>query len=178
MNFQYHVDKSTAVVGVYELTPDCFSDSRGQIWTSFHPSYVEGCDIGGLKFEHDKFAHNSKNVLRGLHGDYKSYKVVLCPFGEVFQVALDCRENSSTFAQHHTTILSGKNRKMLLLPPGVANGFLVLSKEAVYNYKLAYTGSYADHDKQFTVRFDDPKYNIPWPKKDYILSERDSQVNA
>ena len=71
------------------------------------------------------------------------------------------------------TSLSAINKKTLLIPPGVANGFLVLSKESIYSYKLAYNGKYKDTKDQFTINYDDPLFNIKWPKRNYILSKRD-----
>jgi dTDP-4-dehydrorhamnose 3,5-epimerase len=129
-----------------------------------------------LNFLHDKLSLNKKNVLRGLHGDLSSYKLVSCVYGEVFQVVADFRKKSSTFGKYYSTKLSQKNKKILLIPPGVANGFLVLSKESIYNYKLAYKGKYKDYDKQFTIKFDNKLFNIKWPKRKYIMSARDRLI--
>ena len=69
--------------------------------------------------------------------------------------------------------LSHKNPKMILLPPGFGNAFMVISDYAVYNYKLSYKGSYNDHDEQFTYKWNNPTININWPNIDPIVSERD-----
>ena len=173
MSMNYKLEISTKIDGVYEISPDAFSDLRGDIWTSFHPSYLSGIFDNYLTFHHDKFVKNKRDVLRGLHGDSKTYKLVSCPIGDVLQVALDVRKSSGTFGEFHMTSLTEDNRKMMLLPPGVANGFLVNSELALYHYKLAYYGEYTDSEDQFTVKFDDPRFKIPWPERNFILSDRD-----
>ena len=82
-------------------------------------------------------------------------------------------KNSDAYLQHKTFRLSNVNKKILLLPPNYLNGFYVLSKEAVYHYKLAYKGNYIDSKNQITAKWDDPKFNINWPTKKPILSQRD-----
>jgi dTDP-4-dehydrorhamnose 3,5-epimerase len=173
MQFDTKFDYSNQVKGVVEFESDSFSDERGEIWTSYHTNFIKNALPASQSFKHDKFVYNKKNVLRGLHGDHKTYKLVMCPLGEVFQVAVDARENSSTYGNVHMTYLSNKNKKSLLLPPGVANGFLVMSEFALYHYKLSYDGEYADALDQFTIKYDDSRFNVQWPEKNFLLSERD-----
>lgn len=173
MGFDFTYTKSTKVNGVVEVTPSSFSDTRGSIWTSADKELNRKLLPSKLNFCHDKFVQNGKNVLRGLHGDYKTFKLVMCPVGEVFQVALDVRNGSPTFGKIHTVHLNEVNKISLLLPPGVANGFMALSDMTLYHYKLAYLGDYIDADEQFTIRFDDPAFSIPWPSGPKTLSDRD-----
>jgi len=70
--------------------------------------------------------------------------------------------------------MSKENRTCMLIPPGVANGFCVLSNEALYHYKLAYPENYLDADEQFTVKYYDERFAIEWPVANAILSARDS----
>ncbi len=176
MKFETNFINSEKVSGVIEFEPDSFADERGEIWTSYHSNSLENTLPESISFRHDKFVHNNKDVLRGLHGDHKTYKLVMCPVGEVFQVALDFRKNSSTYGNIHTTYLNEKNKKALLLPPGIANGFLVMSEFALYHYKLAYDGAYLDASEQFTIKHDDSRFKIQWPKKDLIMSNRDKYL--
>ena len=94
----------------------------------------------------------------------------------MYCVLVDNRKESIDYLKHKTFILSRENKKQLLIPPGIGNSFLVLSEECVYNYKLSYHGEYVDHDKQFTLKWNDEKYNIFWPIEYPILSERDKNI--
>ena len=174
MAFDFEIKESEHVSGVFLISHSSYADERGEIWTSYQDGIVPNKTLGELRFSHDKFVWNNRNVLRGLHGDQKSFKLVSCPYGKVFQVAADCRPNSSTYGKYHAFEMSRKSRTCLLLPPGVANGFLVLSTEALYHYKLAYPDSYLDYNKQFTVKYYDKLFSIPWPVKDPIVSSRDT----
>tara|TARA_B100000900_G_scaffold384296_1_gene372997 strand:+ start:315 stop:845 length:531 start_codon:yes stop_codon:yes gene_type:complete len=173
MKFLFNKKTSNIIIGLKEFTSDVFEDSRGELWTSYCKNNYKDKDLKKLKFLHDKFSINKKNVLRGLHGDFSTYKLITCPYGEIFQVAADFRKKSPTFGKYYSTILNQKNKKSLLIPPGVANGFLALTDKSLYNYKLAYRGKYKDANMQFTIQYNDPFFSIKWPKRKYILSERD-----
>ena len=153
---------------IKEFEIDYFEDFRGDIYTAYNKNNFD------LEFVHDKVTTRKKDCLVGIHGDFKTHKLITCLYGEVYVVVVDNRDDSEDYNEHKSFILSNSNKKQLLLPPGVGNSFLVLSDVCVYNYKLAYEGSYFDHDKQFTLRWDDPKYNIYWPIKNPIMSERDA----
>lgn len=153
-------------VEVYQST---FSeDSRGQIWTSwkFHEYPVT--------FNHDKFSISKKNVLRGLHGDDKTWKLISCVYGEFYLVFVDCRKDSPTYMKWDSITLSSTNHYQVLLPPMFANGHLVLSDECVFHYKLSYDGEYNDVENQFVIKWNDEKLNIKWPVNNPILYGRDN----
>lgn len=160
---------------IHLFTPSVFGDHRGDIWTTFSADEWEK-SVLALPFKHDKFARSSKGVLRGLHGDSKTWKLVSCVYGEVFLAVVDARPLSKNYLKWDSCLCSGKNRKSVLIPPGFANGHLVLSHEAVFYYKLAYEGDYFDQDKQFTLKWDDPAIGIDWPIDKPILSERDANA--
>ena len=169
----FKVKSSLIFSEVKIITPDVFKDNRGFLFTDYLDSYFKEEFTPSLNFVHSKNAHNNARVLRGIHGDFDSYKLVECLFGEIYQVVVDCRENSTTFLKHDSFILNHLYPKMILMPPGFGNAFLVTSGYAVYNYKLAYDENYNDHDKQFTYKWNDKRININWPIKDPILSNRD-----
>lgn len=147
---------------------DAFKDKRGYYWTSWERKMLN------LNFNHDKFSISKKNVLRGLHGDKKTYKLVTCVYGKVFFVSVNYNKKSKEFLKSKTLILSHENRKSVLLPPNFLNGFLCLSKECVFHYKLNYKGNYADVDDQFSMKWNDKRLNINWPiKGKIIISDRD-----
>jgi dTDP-4-dehydrorhamnose 3,5-epimerase len=152
---------------VYENSS--FKDERGELWTIWEKSKF----TPNLIFNHDKVAKSKKNVLRGLHGDSKSWKLITCLYGEIFLSVVDYRESSPTYLKHINFILNDVNKKTVLVPPMFANGHLVLSDECVFYYKWAYEGDYPDVDEQFSLRWDDPKLNIEWPTQTPILSDRD-----
>jgi len=155
------------IEGVKIIQPDVFSDYRGDLWTLWKSGDF------GLNFNHDKVSSSRRNVLRGIHGDEKSHKLVTCLYGELYYVVVDNRPESPTYLKWDWTILDDKKRKQVLLPPGVGNGFLVLSENSVLQYKWSYDGEYPDVDEQFTIKWDDPNLNINWPINNPILQPRD-----
>jgi len=86
---------------------------------------------------------------------------------------VDNRESSDTFMRWESMTLNDRNRKQVLLPPGVGNGFLVMSKYSVFHYKWSYDGEYPDVDQQFTIKWNDPIVGVEWPIDNPILSRRD-----
>jgi len=147
--------------------PDSFEDYRGELYTIFKQEYNE------LTFNHDKVAISRQNVLRGLHGDNKSWKLITCLSGEIYLVVVDYRSESPNYLKWDSIVLTSKNRKSILVPPMFANGHLVLSPEATFFYKWSYPGKYPDVDDQFSLNWKDPKINIHWPLENPILSDRD-----
>ena len=146
---------------------EAFTDFRGDLYTVWKSGDYD------LEFNHDKVSTSRKHVLRGIHGDTKSWKLVSCLHGEIYFVLVDNRESSDTFMEWESMILSDRNKKQVLIPPGVGNGFLVLSDFSVFHYKWSYEGEYADVDQQFTIKWNDPIIGIDWPINNPILSRRD-----
>ena len=153
--------------GVVIREQDTFTDYRGDLYTIWKDGDFD------LKFNHYKVSTSRKTVLRGIHGDQKSWKLVTCLYGEIYFVIVDNRESSDTFTQWESMLLSDRNKRQVLLPPGVGNGFLVMSDTSVFHYKWSYEGEYPDVDKQFTIKWNDPIIGIDWPIQNPILSRRD-----
>ena len=145
-----------------------FKDNRGYYWTSWKKGIVKN-----IIFNHDKFSLSKKNVLRGLHGDKRMWKLVSCVYGKFFIAVVDLNKNSKSYLKWKTWILSQKNNIQLLIPPNYANGHYCLSDYCLFHYKLSYKGSYSGHGQQFSISWNDPKINIKWPCKKPILSMRD-----
>ncbi len=152
---------------------DVFFDFRGTIWTSFNTDLFQEILPNNVSFKHDKFNTNKKSVLRGIHGDNKTWKLVSCPFGHVEQAIVDLRKDSITFKRWIKFELNEKNKIAILIPPGFGNAFCTLSDEALYHYKLAYEGDYNDSDNQFTFAWNDKSIGINWKINNPIISERD-----
>jgi len=156
---------------VKKLINSSFNDYRGYYWTSWKKGLIKN-----IEFKHDKFSLSEKNVLRGLHGDYKTWKLVSCPYGKFILVVVNCVKKSKNYLKWKSWIVSQKNGVQILIPPNYANGHLCLSDECLFHYKLAYKGSYLDAGSQFSLRWNDPKLNINWRIKKPILSNRDKKA--
>ena len=145
-------------------------DQRGLIWTSWdkklYPKKI---------FNRDKFSLSKKNVLRGLHYDLKSWKLISCVYGNFFFVVVNFNKKSKDYLKFKTWTLSHKENKSILIPPLYANGHLCLSDSCVFHYKMSYLGSYPDVKDQISIKWNDQRLNIKWPisKKKIILSKRD-----
>ena len=169
----FDIQESTEILGVYILSPSVSEDVRGNIWTSFLKDEVEKLLPDNLYFKHDKFSTSKHNVLRGIHGDTKSWKLVTCVYGEIQQVVVDMRQDSPTYQKWQDFIINKKNQQLILIPPNMGNAYYVNSPEAVYHYKYAYNGDYIDADEQFSVGWDDDEIGIKWLSNTPILSNRD-----
>ncbi len=177
MSIDFDIQPSEILEGVKILTPSVFEEARGNIWTSYRADEVDGLLPDGMSFKHDKFSQSKHNVLRGIHGDHKSWKLVTCVYGEIHQVVVDMREGSASYLKWQRFVINRANQHLILIPPGMGNAYYVSAEAAVYHYKLAYQGDYIDADEQFTVPWDDPRLNIDWPTTDPILSARDGRVS-
>ena len=175
MAINFHIQKSTKLQGVFIITPNLASDIRGNIYTSFLKEELEKLLPQGLYFKHDKFSLSSQRVLRGIHGDTKSYKFVGCVHGEILQVVVDCRKTSPTYLHYESFLINSSAPKFILMPPNMGNAYCVRSKEALYHYKLAYEGEYLDAPEQFSLAYNDERIGIDWGIDDPILSSRDRQ---
>ena len=148
-----------------------FRDHRGYYWTSWKKGSIKK-----VKFIHDKFSLSKKNVLRGLHGDNRTWKLVSCPYGRCLLVVVNCIKKSKNYLKWKSWILSHDNSVQVLIPPNYANGHLCLSDKCLFHYKLSYKGSYVDTKQQFSLKWNDPKLKINWRIKKPLLSKRDKRA--
>jgi dTDP-4-dehydrorhamnose 3,5-epimerase len=168
---------STAIAGVYIIEPRVFSDARGYFMEAW--KHEEFCShVRSVTFIQDNESKSSRGVLRGLHyqkGAFSQAKLVRVVSGRVVDVAVDLRRSSSTFGQHVMVELSGDNHRQLFIPRGFAHGFLVLSEEAVFTYKV--DNVYAPQSEA-SIRWDDPELAIAWPTVgiDVLTSDKDLQA--
>ncbi len=173
MSFNTKIFKSKILNNVVIFKPSVGNDRRGTIFTSFNKQNYEKYLPARVHFIHDKFAQSKNNVLRGLHGDTKTWKLVSCISGEIFQVAADFQPNSPSYLKWDSWILNEENKLQILIPPNFVNGYYVMSQKATFHYKLAYNGKYFDVDEQKVVKWNDERLNILWPCDNPILSDRD-----
>ena len=157
------------------IEPKVFGDERGFFLETFQADrYAELAGIT-LAFVQDNHSRSSKAVLRGLH--YQKTKpqgkLVRVVRGEVYDVAVDIRQGSSTFGQWEGVILSDENKKQFWVPAGFAHGFVVLSETADFEYKCT---DYYDPSDEGSILWNDPDLNIPWPTDVPNLSKKDANA--
>jgi dTDP-4-dehydrorhamnose 3,5-epimerase len=126
-----------------------------------------------INFVQDDISVSSRNVLRGIHGDDITWKLISCLLGRIYLVVVNCDKQSKQFGQWESFLLSDSNHWQVLVPPKFGNAHLALTDKIIFHYKQS---TYYNPKKQFTYRFDDPKFNIWWPIKNPILSPRDEQA--
>ena len=175
MSIEFDIEESKLIPNVFIIKPSISEDKRGNIWTSFLKNEIEKLLPKGLFFKHDKFSNSKNNVLRGIHGDRKSWKLVTCVFGEIYQVVVDLRKNSPTYKRWQSFVINKDNQQLILIPPNMGNAYYVSSSDAVYHYKMAYNGDYFDVNEQFSIAWDDESIGIKWPSDNPILSNRDAK---
>ena len=166
----------TKIKDLYIIEPQVFGDQRGYFMESYNKKDFFEAGLT-MEFVQDNESKSKKGVLRGLHFQRKHTqgKLVRVTTGKVFDAAVDLRKGSPTFGKWEGIILSEENKKQFYVPQGFAHGFLVLSEEAVFNYKC--TDYYAtEYDSG--LLWNDEEVGIQWPLEgieEICLSERDKK---
>ncbi len=169
----------TDIEGLVIIEPIVFGDSRGYFFESFNQKQFEE-NIGKIQFVQDNESRSSYGVLRGLHFQkppYNQAKLVRCIEGKVLDVAVDLRKNSPTFGKHVSIELSDENKRQFFVPRGFAHGFVVLSKSAIFSYKV--DNWYApEHDSG--IVWDDSELKIDWKidQESILLSGKDKLLKS
>ncbi len=161
--------KKSKLPGVLEITLEPFVDFRGSYTETYN---LEGYKAAKIKtaWLQDDISVSRRGVLRGIHGDYETEKLISCPFGEIYLVVVDCRDKSETFLKWEAWTVGPKSPLQVYVPAGCGVGHLVLSDWAVFNYKQS---TLFKPKKQFTYKWNSGDLGIFWPVKDPILSVRD-----
>lgn len=154
-------------------TPSVYREYRGEIFTTYHSTHHPVNQLFPNDVHvHGRFSKSYKNVLRGLHYDFKTWKLVQALVGDIYLVVVDVRENSDTFGKWESYIISEKTRDQVLVPPGFANGHYALT-DCVFHYNLFYQGEYVDENSQGVIKWHDDRFNIEWPSTEPIVQKRD-----
>ena len=167
----------TEISDVYIIEPSVFGDNRGYFLESYNKMKFEEV-VGKASFVQDNESKSTKNVLRGLHFQkppFEQTKLVRVIDGEVLDVAVDLRKDSPTYGKWESIILSGENKKQFFIPKGFAHGFVVLSKDAIFSYKV--DSIYApEYDSG--IKFNDETLKIDWklPEKEIKISFKDREL--
>jgi dTDP-4-dehydrorhamnose 3,5-epimerase len=156
--------------GVRIVTPaTIFEDFRGTYVETFNEDLYRQAGID-MKFVQDDISVSDKHVLRGIHGDQETWKLVTCLWGKFYLVVVNWDPTSSQYRQWESFVLSSQNRRQVLIPPRFGNGHLVLSDQAIFHYKQT---TYYNREGQFTLHWKDPTLGIWWPVKEAVVSQRD-----
>ena len=161
----------TKLDGVLLIKLGVFEDHRGEYIETYNEALYKKNRVD-VKFIQDDISVSTRNVLRGIHGDDCTWKLISCLYGRFYLVVVNCDTESKDFGKWQSFVLSDRNRLQVLVPPGYGNAHLVLSDMTIFHYKQS---TYYDREKQFTYKWNDPKLNIWWPIKNPILSQRDKQ---
>jgi dTDP-4-dehydrorhamnose 3,5-epimerase len=161
----------TTLPGVLLIEPKAFPDSRGQFMELYHADKYREIGVDCV-FVQDNLSFSKRGVVRGIHHQFPSTqaKLISVLWGVIFDVAVDIRVGSPTFARWHAETLSSDNHRQLFIPEGFAHGFCVLSEGALVSYKCS---AVYDPTGDSAIAFDDPDIGVDWPKIDLILSDKD-----
>jgi dTDP-4-dehydrorhamnose 3,5-epimerase len=162
----------TEIEGVVLIEPTVHGDERGFLLETFRDSEMHNLGIE-VDFVQDNQSRSDARVLRGIHMQRGQAKLVRCPRGRIFDVAVDLRPDSPTYKRWEGYELDDVDHRQLFIPAGFGHGFCVLSEVADVLYRLS---SYFDPDLESGIAWDDPEIAVRWPISDPILSERDRRA--
>lgn len=165
----------TKIKDVWILEPTIFEDSRGYFYESYNKELFNQSTGLNVEFVQDNQSKSDKGVLRGLHyqtGKHAQAKLVRVLQGAVQDVAVDLRENSPTYGQYVSVVLSGENHKQLFVPRGFAHGFLVLENNTIFSYKC---DNFYNKASEGGIIYNDKTIAIDWQldKSEFQLSAKD-----
>ena len=166
--------EKTPIEDLLVITPRVFSDERGYFFESYNQKAFKEHGINA-NFVQDNQSYSTFGTLRGMHlqlGEHAQAKLVRVVKGEVLDVAVDLRENSPTFKKYFSVTLSEENGKQLFVPRGFAHGFVVLSKEAIFQYKV---DNFYNKESESGFIYNDKEIGIEWKinEDDIQLSKKD-----
>jgi dTDP-4-dehydrorhamnose 3,5-epimerase len=164
----------TALDGLVLIEPQVFGDDRGFFLETFSQDAWRklGVDVDFVQHNHSR---SSLGTLRGLHFQTSpgQAKLLRCPRGKIFDVAVDLRRGSPTYGQWEGYVLDDEKHRQLFVPVGFAHGFCVLSEIADVTYLVS---SYYDPETEAGIRWDDPEVGVEWPVSEPLLSQRDLEA--
>ena len=164
------------IKGLIVIKPEPFTDKRG-LFRRIYCFNELNLKKFNFKIKQVNISEN-KNIqtLRGFH--YQKYpygenKIISCIHGEIHNIVIDMRENSKTYMQWQSFLLSEKNRLGLLVPKGCANAYLTLKKKT---WVLYFHSQFYRPGFEKSIRFNDPKFNFDWPKKIKVITKKDNSI--
>ncbi|MBF0186795.1 MAG: dTDP-4-dehydrorhamnose 3,5-epimerase family protein [Magnetococcales bacterium] len=161
--------EETKMPGVLKITLDPFEDHRGHYVELYNEKLYQQHGID-MRFIQDDISVSDHHVLRGIHGDRETWKLISCLHGRFYLVVVNGDRESERFGEWQSFVLSDINRQQILVPPNHGNAHLILSDSAIFHYKQT---TYYNPSAQFTMIWNDPELGIWWPIEKPILSRRD-----
>ena len=161
--------ENTKLDGVKLIKPAIFEDFRGLYVETYNRDLYQKNGVN-VEFKQDDISISSRHVLRGIHGDSETWKLISCHMGSFYLIVVNNDPASAQYRQWQGFTLSENNHHQVLVPPKFGNGHMVMSERAMFHYKQ---NTYYNPAGQFTIRWNDPQYNMWWPIKNPILSRRD-----
>lgn len=150
-----------------------FKDNRGFFLETFSKKNFK--NQKKLNFVEDDISFSKKNVLRGFHGDFKTWKLITCIYGKAQIGVINFNKKDKNFKSNDCFILNSSDPHQLLIPPGYGVAYLTLSKEVIISYKQTH---YYGKNKQFSIKYDSPCINFKWKTNKIILSKRDRMAKC
>ena len=172
--------EKTNLRNVLVITPDIFEDHRGEYCKTYdeleyNRLFMKNGINEILTFIEDDISIATKHVIKGLHGDDKTWKLISCPYGKFYLMVVNYDKSSDDYGKWQSFTLSDKNRKQVLVPPKHANGHLCMSQMSIFAYKQT---EYYNIYNQFSVKWNDKELDMWWPISNPILSRRDQEGDA
>jgi dTDP-4-dehydrorhamnose 3,5-epimerase len=167
--FSDWIIEKTSLTGVMKIELTSFEDHRGSYIETYNKNFFLENNIN-LEFSQDDISVSKKNVLRGIHGDQKTWKLISCLYGEFQLIVVNNDLQSNEYKKWESFHLSFENKTQILVPPKFGNGHLVTSDLAIFHYKQ---NTQYDRESQFTIKWNDISYGFKWKNNNPILSKRD-----
>jgi dTDP-4-dehydrorhamnose 3,5-epimerase len=161
--------EQTTLAGVMKIKLTSFEDHRGSYIETYNKNFFQENNLN-IEFLQDDISVSKKDVLRGIHGDNKTWKLISCLYGEFQLIVVNNDFQSHEYKKWESFFLSFENKTQILVPPKFGNGHLVLSEKCIFHYKQS---SEYDRSAQFTIKWNDPLFGFKWKIPKPILSERD-----
>ena len=170
--------ESTKIDGLIIIEPKIHHDRRGYFFESFRSDIIT---VKKYKFVQENESFSSRGTLRGLHFQsppFAQAKLVRVVSGSVYDVAVDLRVGSPTYGNWHGEVLSGENKRQLLIPEGFAHGFITLENDTIFQYKCS---NYYSSENEGGISFRDIELNLNWseisgiPEIDFLLTQKDQE---
>lgn len=170
------ITESDKIIGLKVISLEVFRDQRGEFVETFNQKKYTFFDDNNklIVFLEDDISISKYSVIRGLHGDNNTWKLVQCISGEIYINIVDYRDQSATYLKSESFTLKDFERKQILIPAGCLNGTQCLTAMSIFSYKQS--NYYDTSVGQKTIRWDDPKLNLYWPIPNPILSDRDANA--
>ena len=165
--------EKTKLDGVLLIKLEVFEDHRGEYLELYNEKLYKSKGID-IDFVEDDISIATRGVIKGIHGDDCTWKLISCLHGKFYLVVINYEEQSKNFGEWESFVLSDRNKHQVLVPPKHGNGHLCLSEKSIFHYKQS---SYYDPSRQFTIKWNDPKFKIWWPVNEPIVSMRDEGLN-